>query len=167
MGVTPAYLTAIHEAGHAVVATLLGLHVSFIRLQSFQDGWTDIESTRPTEDPNGEWERRRGAVAVAGRRAVLHYLGADAAEAEAATSEEHAQDDEEQARELATAVAEKTGRSVEEVLAEFEHVADSILQRPGVREAVEKVAALAIEAGRRQLDGDVVRSTIAETVAAR
>lgn len=35
--------TAIHEAGHAVVAERLGRRVNRVRLENFQHGWTDTQ----------------------------------------------------------------------------------------------------------------------------
>lgn len=72
----PRLLTAVHEAGHAVVAHDLGLTVKSITMHTDVDGETDIDG--PDDEP---WtEEAYVRVAVAGFAAVGVLLGAEAEE---------------------------------------------------------------------------------------
>lgn len=70
--INPRQLTAVHEAGHAVVAEHDGLAVRSIDILDFQTGATDV--TEP--DPPAFREQAR--VAVAGYAAVGVVLGPEA-----------------------------------------------------------------------------------------
>lgn len=80
--VNPRLITAVHEAGHAVVAEHNGITVKSIEILNFQTGATDLED----RDPPPHMERAR--VAVAGFAAVGVVLGSEA-EAQNRASEAH------------------------------------------------------------------------------
>jgi len=79
----PRLLTAVHEAGHGVVAHDLGLTVNSIAIHTDIDGETDITG------PDDPWVQEAYAcVAVAGFAAVGVLLG-DEAEARSRASDNH------------------------------------------------------------------------------
>ncbi len=78
----PRLITAVHEAGHAVVAEHGGITVTSIAILNFQTGATDLEDRDPP--PHAQ----RALVAVAGFAAVGVVLGPKA-EAQNRANEAH------------------------------------------------------------------------------
>jgi hypothetical protein len=156
--------TATHEAGHGVIAEVPELRVDEIRLENFQDGWTELEKIVEPEDPAqaAVLHQRQGGVAVAGSHAVRLLLGEEAAAAEAAQNLDHAEKDSAKAATYAELVADFTGADPEAILARFDEDTVALLRQPHIKRAVERVASMVKEAGRNGVRGDAIRRVIAE-----
>jgi len=158
--------TATHEAGHGVVAEILGFRVEKIVLQTFQDGFTELDEVVLPRNPTqaAAAHRGRATVALAGRHAVRLLLGEDAAAEEEAQSLTHAQEDSAQANRFARCAAELTGEDPALVRSGSDERAVSLLSQPAVRLAVQRVATTVTTAGRAGVEGDTIRPILSKEV---
>jgi len=136
MRINPRLLTAVHEAGHAVVAYRLGLRVRSIQIHNVFCGETDVTDDDRVPTPHEDFAR----VAVAGFAGVGVCLGAEA-EAESRASDDH----EEEGSDLLAAIEHARGAGVADedlhcFLSEKEAEVRALLSIPATERAVGLVA---------------------------
>jgi hypothetical protein len=155
--VEPRLLTAVHEAGHAVVAEMHGLRVNYIILHNFVTGETDISDGDVQPRPYDAFAR----VAVAGFAAVGVCVGPEAEEQSKATDLHY-----EEGSDLLVAIENAVamgvqGDGVQTYLDRIDAEVRSLLGEPVARAAVQLIAE-ALWGPADRMSGDEVRDAIGE-----
>jgi hypothetical protein len=151
--------TAVHEAGHAVAAEYLGLTVETVGLESFQDGRTELAEVVVPDDriEAEQLHRARGAVAFSGNEAVGLVFGPQVMQEERARTQDHAQEDSQQATRCAKAVLELASENTDSVLDDCRRSAVALLSQHF--DVLEQVATLLYDSS-TPVDGGAVRELI-------
>lgn len=135
--------TALHEAGHAVVAKFLGAATPQLRLTGTGRGDTDITYDFPqsTHRVIDFLTHCRGTIAAGGNVAVRVFVGDAEADQELADQVDSVRMDEERMKTFADDLARSTGQPAVHWIDEFRAEARELLEEDFVQRAVRAVAA--------------------------